>query len=600
MLALTLTSLLLHSALAQAPRVPSRQVPPAVLVELQLLENRFDLALAVDCDASRCFTKGCAYIDHAVADQPRSASMPGLGQELGPGSVAAQEYLTKASCSFTHEQSLAARDVQALVRRLQAKLSSGWTVVTVDSAPLEPLPAYLREPIEEEEPEPETVEEPDPVEEPVASAPWSETAGRELWAALLPHFFWMIGLLLVTIVGTILLWAWRRVGVVSAEEQALLAQMLGPEDGDAPPDPQAEALARDTESDAGFVEAQAAAWQARLEAMDPEDPDPEIVGLLRQLLRAGDIPLLAKAVMRFPEHLPAAFPHGGDVATAKRELASFLETADAAELPSDIALFEALERHALSATLLAQRDARVVQSLHDDFGAAGLVEQMRRLSPRMAGLLFALAPLEEQHEMTRLLSAGEIAQTASWLLRSTRMDPDETAHLFSVLAGSSHAGARPAMVETPDVSDRGATFDAAGALSVLLPKLHPTQRAELFAQALRRFGGTPSWYRGILVADMLLVLPAEARTDLLLELDLQPLAAWLMLQDSALRAELLAGIPDSLRVALDSVAQLPSRAHQLELAVRGRRELTRGFQRQLLRARIPFERVLVPQDAASA
>ncbi len=600
MITIAMLSLLMSSALAQAPRVPSRQIPPSVLVELQLLENRFDLALAADCDSDRCFSKGCSYLDHAVADRPRSASMPGLDQESGPGSVAAQEYLTQASCAFAHEKSLEAKDIQTLVRRLQAKLSSGWTVVTVSGAPLEPLPGYLREPPEEPPPAPEpATETPEPVAEPTATPPWSETAGRELWAELLPHFFWMIGVLLVAMVGAFLLWAWRRVGVVSAEEQALLAQLTAAEVEPAAP---AEVTVEGSplEEAEAYVEEQREAWQARLEAMDPEDPEPELVALIRQLLRAGETPLLAKAVMLFPERFPAAFPHGGDVATAKLELAGYLERVRAEELPSDREFFESLERHALAAALLTQRDARVVASLQQDFGAAGLVDLMRRMSPRMGGLLFALAPQEEQQEVTRLLSPGEIAQTAEWLLRSNRMDTEETAQLFSMLGGDARSASHPARLEGGEVTDRGAAFDAAGALSVLLSALASPQRAQLFAGALQRFGGSPHWYRDILVADMLLALPDEARTDLLLELELQPLAAWLTQQSPAARSRVLAGVPASLTAALDSAAQFPSRTGQLALAARGRRALARGFQRQLSRARVPFEQVLVPQEPAGA
>ncbi len=131
-------------------QVPSRQIPPSVLTELRLLENRFELALAADCDTERCFSKGCTYVDHAVADQPRATSLPGLGQDPGPGSVAAQEYLTRARCSFAHEESVSGRDVQALVRRLQSKLSKAWTVVTISHQELQPIPAHLQDP----EPEP--------------------------------------------------------------------------------------------------------------------------------------------------------------------------------------------------------------------------------------------------------------------------------------------------------------------------------------------------------------------------------------------------------------------------------------------------------------
>ena len=42
-----------------------------------------------------------------------------------------QEYLTQARCEFAHEKSVSPRDVQALVRRLEQRLSKGWLQVTV-------------------------------------------------------------------------------------------------------------------------------------------------------------------------------------------------------------------------------------------------------------------------------------------------------------------------------------------------------------------------------------------------------------------------------------------------------------------------------------
>ncbi len=594
-------AILLSGALAEVPRVPSRQIPPSVLVELQLLENRFELALATDCDAERCFSKGCAYVDHAVADQPRSSSMPGLGQEPGPGSVASQEYLTQARCSFAHEKALESADVQALVRRLQAKLSSGWTVVTVSNEVLQPLPPYLREP-----PEPEPEDPPEPVQEApvIEPEPWTaEVAGRELWSALLPHFFWMIGVGLVTLAGLLAIWAWRRVGVTSLEEQALLAQLSQPPvEPPATPDGSDTAAAGEaSEVDRAYVAQQQEIWEARLQGLDPLHPDPELSALIRGLLRSGDIPLLAKAVLKFPDSFPAAFPLGGDIASAKLELATYLETVDVDALPSDVAFFESLNRHALSAALVSQSDASVVRSLHEDFGASGLVDLIGRLSPRVGALLFALAPLEEQHEVARLLTPRRVWDLAEQLLRSNRMDPAEAEHLFAVLGAAGGGAPAPAVVEAVEVSDRGAAFDAAGALCALLSRLEPEHRAALFAGALKRFqGALPAWYRDILVADMLLVLPAEARADLLLGVDPEILAAWLSLEGPDTTASLLAGVPDSLRVSVEGWSRFPSRARQLALAARGRRELARGFQRQLARARIPFEGVVVSQDPGEA
>lgn len=582
------TLLLLVPLAAAAPPVPPREIPSEVLVELQQLENRFELALAADCPADVCYAKGCVWLDHAVADQPRASSMPGLGAEAGPDPVGAQPYLTQAECSFAHEPSLDNATAQALVRRLQTRLTRGWTVVTVDQEVLSALPV----------PEPPAEVTP-PVEapaEPEATVPevWTAAmARRELWNALLPHFFWMTGIGLVTVAAVTLIWAGRRVGKASIEEQALLAELSQPV---APPPPTAvvasEAGGPDAETRA-FVAEQEAAWTAQLAAMDPANPDPELQALVRERLRAGDLPLLAKAVLRFPQTFPALFPSDGEIATAKLELAELLQTVDTATLPDDPSFFAALQRHALAARLRSQSDARIVRSLREDFGATGLVALIGELPPRLGALLFALAPPVEQLEMVRLLPVPQVAGLAQQLLRSNRMDPAETRALFEVLRTAEAGGGAAAAFATAEITDRGATFDAAAALAVLLPRLSPAHRGALYDDALDRSHGTlPAWTRAILTPDMLLALPAESRADLLLELEAEPLAAWFSLVEAELRPRLLAGAPESLRRSIEAATVFPSRTRQLALAGQGRRDLARGFQRQLARLGIPFEQVV--------
>jgi hypothetical protein len=594
MQALVLLAGLLQSASAAAPSVPAREIPPGVLVELQLLENRFELALAADCPAGLCYSNGCVWLDHAVADQPRSSSMPGLGAEAGPSAVSAQQYLTRAQCSFAHEATLESANAQVLVRRLQTRLTQGWTVVAVDHAVLQPLlPPTPVEPEVEDVPE---------VAPPVPPAPevWTAAAAlRELWTALLPHFFWMIGAVLATVAATTLIWAWRRVGRASVEEQALLAQLSQPEPAVVADAPAVEEGAP-SEADQTFVAAQAASWKATLEAMDPEHPDPELQALVRERLRAGDLRLLAKAVLRFPDHFPAIFPHDGETATAKLELAELLQTVRDDALPGDLEFFTSLQRHALAATLSSQPDARIVRSLREDFGAAGLVDLIGQLPARIGALLFALSPAVEQAEMVRLLAAPRAAELCRQLLRSNRMDPNETRAVFEVLRGAKESAALTTL-PSGEITDRGVTFDAAGALAALLPSLAPHVRAAIFDDALlRTHGNLPAWTRGILTPDMLFALQPESRADLLLEVDAEPLAAWFSLVDADTRTRLLAGMPDSLRATIQAPTGFPSRERQLFLAGRGRRDLARSFQRQLSRARIPFERALRPDDEAQA
>jgi hypothetical protein len=583
---LMLLATLLSPVGAWAQGVPNRQIPPSVLTEVQLLDNRFELALAADCDPALCFSKGCTYVDHAVSDQPRSTSLPGLGGEAGPGSVAPQEYLTRARCSFVHEESVSGTDVQALVRRLQSKLSKGWMVVTIDRQALQPIPAELQN-------APEPAPEPPPLPaEPVAAAPeeWSlGVAARELWITMLPHLAWMIGVVLVTMAGLTLVWAWRRVGRESLEERALLAQLARGE-GEEAEEGAPESNEAVSEDDRAFVARQAAAWAQRLEEA-VEQPDPELQALVRELLRTRDLPLLAKAVLQFPDSFLGAFPAGGDIATAKLELADYLKSVDTSSLPSDLDFFRALDRHARSAALISQSDAQLVRSLRDEFGAAGLVSLIGHVPARTGALLFALAPAEEQHEMVRLLSARQKVDLSEQLLYSNRMPRGEMTYLFRVLEAARADEPLPAPL-TGEISDRGTEFDAAGALSVLLPSVRPAQRSALFGAALDRFHGSlPAWYRGIFLADMLFVISDEARTDLLLELDAETLAAWLALLDADTRERLVEALPDSLRTSV-AAASFPSRARLLALAWRARQELAKGFQRQLERAHIPFERVV--------
>lgn len=562
--------MLVMAALAQT--VPKRVIPPSVLVELQQVENDFELALAQDCDASRCFSKGCSYVDHAVADRARSTSMPGLSEKSGPGGEPAQAYLTRAQCSYAHEAALDAEDVQSLNRRLQAKVSGGWTTVSVSNSALVALPEYMRGPVE---PEPEELVE-EPVEElPPAPASWSE----QLWDALLPHFFWMAGVLLATLAALILIWGWRRLGRLSPEDQALLAALGEPEpepESDPEPTP---AVVIEADPDAAWLQDQESAWRGRI--ADPSDP--ALQTLARELLRSPDRELLVQALLHFPQ-LSAALPSGGDVATDKLDLAELIRTANAAQ-PQDAAFFERLNRHALSATLGAQSDADTLRSFQQDFGGSGLALLIARVPPRIGGLLVALAPLDVQLETARQLEQGELAACAGQLMASNRMDRDEAQWLFELLEAVK-TGGMPASPAPTRIRDQGSVFDAAGALSTLLAQLDAGVAAALFTEARARFGGVlPAWHQGILVPDMLFAISDEARADLMLAVDVDELTAWLVGIPQDTRDRLVASMPTALQATLSG----PTPALHPARAQAGRRALARGFQRQLRRAGLTLE-----------
>jgi hypothetical protein len=594
--------LLLTQSPVQAADPPNSEIPATVLGELRMLENDFELALSQDCDAARCFSKGCTYVSHSVADRPRAASMPGLGMDLGPGSVVAQEFLTQAQCSFAHEKAEDGADMTVLSRRLQSKLSAGWLNVSVGHQELLPLPPSLRDP-----PPPPVDEAAEAVVDappPAPVDPWVENdALRELWLELLPHLYWMIGLGLFTLASAALIWSWRRVGQPSFEEQALLAQLNQP----APPaaeasaaegDPAPAAATTASEDEAARLEQQEARWSARLAAFDPAKPDPELQAAIRELLRAGELAVLAKAALRFPNTLPAAFPSGGDIAGPKIALAELLRDADPRTLPTDAELFAALDRYALFAALVTQGDAGVVRSVREDFGTAGLARLVQQLPPRHAAILFALAPLETRHELVGLLTEAQTTALSAELLRSNRLGPDETADLFAALQAAQRGDTLPPLPARAEVADHGAPFDSPGALSTLLPKLPPAARSALFQDAQRALNGSlPAWVQGVLTPDMLLALEPEALADLLLSVEVEALAAWASLLDGDARGRVLGAAPESLRRSIEAVSVFPNRAQQVALADRGRQALARGFQAQLARARRPFASVLAGEAA---
>lgn len=581
-------------AAAQSPGVPQKQIPPVILREVRDLERRFDNALLHDCAPERCVSKGCSYREHVVVDMPRNSSLPGLPQEEGPGSAPPQEYLTEARCDFAHEKSVSSRDVSALVKRLEQRLSKGWLKVAVGREVLEPIsPELGYSPLGTPTPAPAV-----PKATPAAPVEWNgAVALRELWVSLLPHFSWMIAVLLATLATLVIIWAARRLGRESIEEKAMLAQLAagnleektdaapveapattdgnGVDHGDAPqrtPD----------EEDAAFVAEQQRVWAERIAQADLSRDESVVLALLQQWLAAGEFALLLKAIRIFGDKLSLAFPSDGELAARKVEFADYLRNPEGHALPSDAEFFRTLDHHAISSSLLAQHDADLYRSIREDFGSAGVVNLIGALPARHTALLFAIVPPDIQHEVTRTLKPQAQAQLAAQLLLSNRVSTEDRAHLFAALdAARTGRALPPAPPAGPNgIVDLGRVFDAPGALSVLLTHMEQPARQALFQDALeRRNGSFPFWYFDILYPDMLLNLPDEARSDLLLEVDVKALAGWCSVHDARWQEAFLGKMNPSLQRAVRTSMSFASRAEQLRLARRGRTELVDGLKR---------------------
>jgi hypothetical protein len=580
------------AALAQATGshpLPDKHIPPSVLLELRVLENQFDQALGRDCAPEKCTSKGCAYRDHVVVDLPRASSLPGLPGQEGLGSVPAQEYLTLASCEFAHEKSVSPHDALALEKRLEQRLSKGWLKVTVGHQLLEPISPSLAE---SPPPKPEKVApEPPKVEPKLAPEPpkeWdAKVAQRELWVTLLPHFAWIIALLLGVPALLILIWGARRVGRETLEDKAIAAQLAAgsstaasTKDG-TPPLSANEIAAVTAPLEDPFVAEQRQLWRARVDQSELGKDGGGLMQVLRDWLRAREFRLLAKALFVFGDRLSSALPADGELADRKVEFADYLRDLDESTLPGDAEFYRTLHHHSISSALLSQADANTYSSIGAEFGATGVTSLVTRLGGRPGALLFALVLHELQQEVARSLSHATQVEFVAHLLDSTRMSAEERSYLFAAVDAARAGTPLPAkpIVRAQEILDRGHEFDAAGALSVLLPYLAGTERTALLG-ARASEGVLPQWYEGVLFAEMLARLPSpELKSDLLLEVDVKALAGWISAQPAPARDALLEGLSSTLQNAIRASSTFASRADQRRAARAGHEALVLGLKR---------------------
>ena len=390
-------------------------------------------------------------------------------------------------------------------------------------------------------------------EEPaVTSVPeWNQTqAIRELWENLLPHFPWMIAIILLTITALIVIWASRRLGTTSIEERALIARLNAGTPSESSTEEMSVTTATDEESPAFNLELAQHKWRKRFEGPHGKETLHQIV---TDLLRTDERQLLAKAMMLFPEHVPSAFPDEPSFAAAKLSFSDYFKNVSRDTLPEDEAFFEHLERVALTSLLLNQNDTSAARTLREDIGASGLKDLLEALPSHYAGLIFAHITGPRQHEVARLLSAEHTESLITSLLRSNRISPTESKVIYEVVEAFSTQQALPDLPTPSDRTDTGKAFHAVKAVSILAGRLAKAHRERLYQMALEPRGGiAPDWYRDFVFADTLVELPLEARTNLMLEVDIDALSAWLSLEPTESREQLINDAPMTLQAAIQT------------------------------------------------
>jgi hypothetical protein len=588
---IALSLVIFGAASAQNRDIPDKHIPPAVLMELRLVQSDFRKALASDCSPDRCYVKGCVYQEHMTLDQPREGSLPGLPVEEGPGSVVPQEYLTRVLCEFTHEKTVRARDVKKLAQRLEKRLSHGWLNVTVVPEALAPIPKRLSEPLpepEEKKEEKKEIEPPPPPPEPEELT--KDLALRQLWEELLPHSPWMIAILLLTFAVMFLIWAGRRLGAPSIEDKMLEAQLssgiqdeneaksVDSEVVESPPD-----LAVDDFADEAEKE-----WNQRLDSMSPEDD--VISRLLREWLKAGEYPMLARALLIFGDRVSQAFESSPELAIKKVEFAAYFRDVDESTLPTRERFFRNLSQQAMASLLLSQEDVKLYRSLREDFGASGFVDLMAELTPRYGALLFALVDYGQQQDVANLLTNELRVAVAVELLSSTRISMNESQYLTSCVEAVRTGESLPPPIPSSTALEHGPAIDSATALSLLLPNIEAEQRHSLFADARARHGGAlPHWYSEIAFNHMLTALPDEIRNDALLEIDVRGLSAWLQTQKGEWRDSFTRELSDALQNALQQNKVTSSRGELIRWAKKGHEGIVTALNNAYERKGIRFD-----------
>jgi hypothetical protein len=303
---------------------------------------------------------------------------------------------------------------------------------------------------------------------------------RDLWETMLPHASWMTAILLLTLATLALIWAGRRLGAPSLDEKLLLHQLsqeqAAPPAATAEPETPAPAPTMSPE-DADFVRSQEELWTGRLSSAST-DSDQIMADLLQEWLRAGNFPMLARALLVFGDRVASALATDADLAMKKLEFAAYFRDVDEAELPSRTEFFRRLNQHAMASALLAQDDVKPYRTLREDFGSSGVVDLMEQLPPRGAALLFALMPRDSQSDVARLMPAALRVSTAEQLLASTRMARAESDFIFQSI-GAVRDGRPLPPPPSVAVTDRGHE------LHISQPALNPAQRVETRRQRPR-------------------------------------------------------------------------------------------------------------------
>lgn len=181
----------------------SIQIPPSVQMQLNSYQDRFQQVLAEECPQGLCTPAGCEVTQFITLDEQQDSSLPGL--ETPKETTTSPQYrLVGVRCELAHESTLSSSALNSLKQRLQTKIKTAGTSL---SLVLRKLSAKA----------PELTVNPNKEGEsgkPAAPSPETGTATElSVWQRLTP---WMVFSILLTLLALLLIWGYRTIGKIKS------------------------------------------------------------------------------------------------------------------------------------------------------------------------------------------------------------------------------------------------------------------------------------------------------------------------------------------------------------------------------------------------
>ncbi len=524
----SLIFLLAGPLLAQTAGVPKEKIPDALLNQVRLIEADFVVALQKDCSGNVCYPRGCVYVSHEIVSMQGDRVLPGLDNEKQVPSEP-QYILTGVACEYAHENGLAKEEVSNLNRRLESKLSKGalrinLKAVEIPAAAIKPSLATAAEP----------------------------TWGQKLLDQFFLHFSWLLGTLLLLVLVTIVIWAWRRLGRDTKEEELRFLLYRQRMEADAARGSLPVAV------ESPFDESKA--WAERLQRLQlAHDKNPEILRARLQLaLDEGQLGRVACSLALLAAAAESPLPSERQGSLVSLQLGEFMQ----GYVPSATEQRDVLQDLEQQLSLKAHFDASLlvkVRQLFNRYDAVALLAQHSDLEARRA--LLALAPGLKIRELVDALPAMDVQTLAQSFCQSPRVS-SRAVELWLQREGAS--GLDPRVTQE---------CDASWILGFLLGRLAPAARAQVTAGTQR------AWIAQAFYADCLSQLTRERAQDVLLSVDGQSLVHWYSFLSSDEQTLVLDLLPASYQAQMRQLPRIDAAVVTLAIKTMGReaaRSLRRG------------------------